>query len=146
MLGDMGTFTVQIQVGDPQSQRFVEVEALVDTGATHTVLPRSLLTSLGVRPIERVPFHLADERVVEYEVGEVRVRLDGRERTTIVVFGPGDTNALLGATTLELFNLAVDPVRQRLIPVPGLMMGVESREAHQRNSNCCSILAGDANP
>ena len=118
----MGTFTVQIQVGDPQSQNFVEVEALVDTGATHMVLPRSLLASLGVRPIERVPFHLADERVEEYEVGEVRVRLDGRERTTTVVFGPGDTSALLGATTLELFNLGVDPVRQRLIPVPGLMM------------------------
>jgi len=80
----MGTFIVQIQVGNPQSQDFV-----------------------------------ADERVGEYEV---RVCLDGMERTTAIAFGQCDINALLGATTLELFNLAVDPVRQRLVHVPGLMM------------------------
>ena len=31
---------------------------------------------------------------------------------------------LSGATTLELFNMAVDPVGRRLIRVPGLMKGV----------------------
>ncbi|MBI2872589.1 MAG: clan AA aspartic protease [Chloroflexi bacterium] len=117
----MGTFTVRIEVGDPAARRFVEVEALVDTGATHTALPRGMLLALGVEPIEKVAFQLADERVVEYEVGEARIRLDGRERTTVVVFGPEGATALLGATTLELFNMAVDPVRRRLVPVPGLL-------------------------
>jgi predicted aspartyl protease len=37
------------------------------------------------------------------------MRLDGRERTAVVVFGPEDAAPLLGATTLELFNLGVDP-------------------------------------
>ena len=64
---------------------------------------------------------LADERVVEYEVGEARLRLDGRERTTLIVFGPDDAAPLLGATSLELFNLGVDPVGQSLVPVPGLL-------------------------
>ncbi|MCI0437553.1 MAG: clan AA aspartic protease [Chloroflexi bacterium] len=117
----MGTFSVTIQVGEPARRNFREVSALVDTGATHTVLPRELLVSLGVAPIERVTFQLADERVVEYEVGEARIRLDGRERTALVVFGPEGSGALLGATTLELFNMAVDPVRRRLVSVPGLL-------------------------
>jgi predicted aspartyl protease len=64
---------------------------------------------------------LADERVVEYEVGEARLRIDGRERTALVVFGPDDATPLLGATTLELFNVTVDPVRRLLEPVPGLL-------------------------
>ena len=117
----MGTFTIPLQVGDSAGRQFVDVDALVDTGATHTVLPRDLLLALGIEAIERVAFELADERVVEYEVGEARIRLDGRERTTVVVFGPEGAKALLGATTLELFNMAVDPVRSRLVPVPGLL-------------------------
>ena len=50
----MGTFAVPIQVGSPGVRRFVPVEALVDTGATHTLLPRDLLRSLGIDAIERV--------------------------------------------------------------------------------------------
>ena len=117
----MGTFTVPIQVGDPAKRQFIEVEALVDTGATHTLLPRNMLLTLGIEAVERLTFQLADERSVEYEVGEARIRLDGRERTTLVVFGPEGATPLLGATTLELFNMAVDPVGRRLVSVPGLL-------------------------
>ncbi len=116
----MGTFSVPVQIIGPTG-RSVEVEAVVDTGATHTLIPRTVLVDLGVEPLERVSFELADDRIQEYHVGEARLRLDGRERTTIVVFGPEGVRPLLGATTLELFNLAVDPVRQRLLSVPGLL-------------------------
>jgi aspartyl protease family protein len=117
----MGTFSVDIEVGSATSGRVVKATALVDTGATHTLFPRRILVELGVRPIDRIAFELADQRTVEYEVGEARLRLNGRERTTLVVFGPEDAAPLLGATTLELFNLAVDPVRQQLVPVHGLL-------------------------
>ena len=117
----MGTFTVAVEILGLNGQQTREVQALVDTGATHTFLPSDLLIALGVVSVERVSFQLADERTVEYEVGEARLRLDGRERTTLVVFGPEGAMSLLGATTLELFNLAVDPMRQILVPVPGLL-------------------------
>lgn len=117
----MGTFRQAIQLGDPSGQRFQTIEALVDTGATYMFAPASLLRALGVEPIERWPFRMADERRVEYEVGEVRVRIDGRERTTLVVFGEEGAEPLLGAYTLEGFGLAVDPVSQRLVPVDGLL-------------------------
>ncbi len=117
----MGTFTVRIEVGTLEGMRFLQIEALVDTGATHTLLPRKILLDLGIKPLERMPFQLADDRTKEYEIGEARLRLDGRERTTVVVFGDENAMPLLGATTLELFNLAIDPVRKRLTPVPGLM-------------------------
>ena len=117
----MGTFTVPIEIGDSQGRQFVKIEALVDTGATHTLLPRDVLLHLAIQVIDRVSFQLADERVVDYEVGEARIRLDGKERTVLVVFGPQGAKPLLGATTLELFNMGVDPIKSRLIPVPGLL-------------------------
>ena len=58
------------------------------------------------------------------DVGQVRLQLGGRERIVLVVFGEADASALIGATTLELFNLAIDPVGKRLIPVVGLMKPV----------------------
>ncbi len=94
---------------------------MVDTGASDTVLPQDVLRQLGITPVDRFTYSLADETIVEYDVGETRVRLYGRERTTLVVFGPESTGPLLGATTLQLFNLAVDPTRERLMPVPALL-------------------------
>ncbi len=118
----MGTFRVTIEVGDPQGQRWETVEALVDTGASDTLVPRSILDRLGVQPEERWPFRLADGREIEYEVAQTLIRIDGRTRFAIVVFGPEGTAPLLGATTLEVFRLGVDPKGRRLIPVPGLLM------------------------
>ena len=116
----MGTFTTPLSVSGPNG-RASNVEALADTGATHTLFPSDLLEELGIEPIERVAFRLADERLQELDVGEARIGLDGRERTVLVVFGPPGALPLMGATTLELFTLAVDPVSQRLVPVPGLL-------------------------
>tara|TARA_B100000315_G_scaffold234502_1_gene248544 strand:- start:974 stop:1387 length:414 start_codon:yes stop_codon:yes gene_type:complete len=117
----MGTFSVAVEIGATSGGGFVQVEALVDAGATYTVLSRDVLVRPNIQAIETVSFELADDRIVEYEVGEARVRLDGRERTTVVVFGPEGAGPLLGATTLQLFNLAVDPTRERLVPVPALL-------------------------
>jgi clan AA aspartic protease len=125
----MGTFTVTVEVGDPQGQRFESVQAMVDTGASDTMVPRSILTQLGIEAMERYEFQLADSTVVEYDVGETRLRIDGRERTVPVIFGPEGTPPLLGATTLEVFRLGVDPVGQRLIPVRGRLNGNGFRPA-----------------
>ena len=37
----MGTFNVTIEIGDLNGQRFTEMEALVDTGATATMVAAS---------------------------------------------------------------------------------------------------------
>jgi clan AA aspartic protease len=119
----MGTFQVTIEIGDPQGARFVPISALVDSGASHTVVPRSVLERLGLKPEERWPFQLADGRQAEYDVAQTQVRINGRSRFTIVVFGDEGVS-LLGAATLEVFRLGIDPVGRRLVPVPGLLMAV----------------------
>jgi predicted aspartyl protease len=118
----MGTFSVPIEIGDEQGQRWELVTAFVDTGSTFTVVPRSLLKRLGVRRRRRGVFRLGDEREAEYDVGATYVRIDTQEWPALVIFGDDDAEPLLGAHTLEAFLLAVDPVEKRLVPVKGLLL------------------------
>ena len=94
----------------------------MDTGATYTVVPASLLRRLGVTPHTRAPFELADGRRREMELGRSWVRIGERAEHTLVLFGDEEAGALLGAYTMEGLLLAPDPVRQRLVEVPGLLM------------------------
>ena len=117
----MGTFEVTLEIGDPEGSRFEAIEALVDTAASYTWLPASILQGLGVAPSFPFSFLLADGRSIQRQMAETRVRLNGQVRTTIVVFGHEGTRPLLGAYTLEGFGVAEAPVNRRLIPTPGLL-------------------------
>ena len=130
----MGTFSVEIQIGNQETGDFLRLEALVDTVSTYTLLAAEMLNRLGVNVVDRRDFELADQRTVQYDVGEARLRLNGNELTVLVVFAPEGTSPLLGATALELFGLAADPVNQRLIPVPALLKAV------------CSLTVNDEYP
>ena len=118
----MGVFSIPIEIGDPQGERFEPVDAVVDTGGTFTVVPASTLRKLGVEPEERGPFEMADGTLRDYDIGQTAVRVNGREVTTVFVFGDEGIGPLLGVYTLERLRLAVDPARQRLVQVPGRLM------------------------
>lgn len=117
----MGTFSVPIQIGDLESRQYVDVEALVDTGATYTSVPEDTLAQLDIGVRETRSFELADDRLVEYPVGYANIRIDGHEIIALVVFAPRGTTPLLGATALETAGLAVDPIHRRLVPVTALL-------------------------
>ena len=119
----MGTFHVEIGVGNPNGGDLHPVSALVDTGATHSMMPQSLLVGLQLEPLRRRGFRMADGARAEYGIGEARFRIDGEEQTCPVIFGP-EERYLLGATTLENFDLMVDPTtpNPRLIPAVELYL------------------------
>ncbi len=118
----MSTFHYPLEVGDPSGSRFEEISALVDTGATFTVVPASILERLGVARADMARMRLADDRVIERDIGETRVRLEGKTLNTVVVFGDEGALPLLGEYTLERALLAVDPVDQCLMPTEALLM------------------------
>jgi len=117
----MGHFRVALQVGNRAGERFEPIEALVETGATYTWIPRDVLTRLGVTPEEEWPFVLADGREVRYPVAWMLMRIGERTQPTIIVFGEPGSEPILGVFALEGFRLAADPVNRRLISVPGLL-------------------------
>ena len=116
----MGTFYATLRVSDRLRERYAHVDALVDTGSTYTSLPEGLLDDLGIERDEVRRFELADNRIVEYSMGETRLGLENRERTVPVVFAPNDTEPIIGATTLEILGLGIDPIREKLVPVIAL--------------------------
>lgn len=74
----MGTFRAAIEIGDPTGTRWLEVEALADTGATYTSVPANILEELSV--VRHVPalFVLADGREVQRDIGHAWVRVGER--------------------------------------------------------------------
>ena len=118
----MSIFTVSISVGHPDGGDLYPVDAVLDTGAAHSMLPASLLAGLNVPALEEPVFILADGSRVRYGFGMARFRIDDKERQCPVIFGP-DNNFLLGATALETFNLLADPHGERLVPATALRLG-----------------------
>ena len=117
----MGLFRARVEVANPAGGPFRTIEPVVDTGAVYSMLPASLLESLGLSPDEPQTFILADGNTREYGLGEARFRIEGRERTTPVIFGP-ESVFLLGAVSLEVFGLIADTTQRRLIPSPELLL------------------------
>lgn len=118
----MSTFEQRIEVGASETGPFVQVVAVVDTGAFYTLIPKPVLEQLGVSPRSRRQFVLADGRTIERQTAIITVKFDGEVQPTICVIGESGTIPLLGAVTLEEFALAADPVNRRLIPIPRLYL------------------------
>jgi aspartyl protease family protein len=96
--------------------RTEDVALLVDAGATLSWIPREMLQRLGVAPVSRLPFTLADGRTLERDVASVLFTIDGRKAPVPVAFGEPGEEVVMGATALEILGLAVDPVAQKLVP------------------------------
>ena len=110
----MGAFEVRMAVsaltgGDPR-----EVDALVDTGSRRSMLPGDLLREMQTPVRWRRQFEMADGRVVEMDVGEARVSINGMDVVTQVIFGPDGCQPLLGAITQQELELVVDVPNERL--------------------------------
>jgi clan AA aspartic protease len=93
----------------------LETEALVDTGAMHLVVPPAMADQLGLVRLWTQAVTMADGRDGVYDQTEpVTVEVLGRAYAlSALVMGH---TVLLGAIVLEGLDLAVDPVRQRLMP------------------------------
>jgi len=89
---------------------------LVDTGATDTFLPASVLRKLGVQPAARRSYELADGTEQDLPIGFGVVEVLGRAAGSTLVFAGEREEPLLGVTVLESTGLWLDPQRERLIP------------------------------
>ena len=118
----MDVFRVPVEIGNLDGTRFERIEALVDTGASYSILPASILRGLGIVPYRTLPLTLADGSVKEYELGQAMVRINGDPAPTIVVFGEEEMLVpLLGAYALEGLALKVNPLDGRLETIVGYL-------------------------
>ena len=112
---------MKVEIGDSDRERWVTMDALVDTGASITSAPASLLRELGVEPASRQRFRFGQGEIRTMPIGYTWVRFADKEVLTQVLFNVEGSQPLLGALALEGAFMAVDPVGQRLIPMEGLV-------------------------
>jgi len=119
----VSTFTVAATVAHPaRPDRRLTLDLFVDTGSTWTLLPTEVVTRLGLETPGQRTVELASGERVTYPMGQVAMQVDGEQIVTIFLAGPPGCQPLLGAVTLEEFSLSVDPVRKRLVSVPGFLL------------------------
>ena len=114
--GLVGTFYADFTLLSRDRTRARTLNGLVDTGASYTMVPASILEDLGLEPFATETFTLADGSRREYSLGWVEMELEGRPGFVYVVFGDEGVKILLGAMALEAFALAADAKNRRLIP------------------------------
>ena len=119
----MEVFRVKARIWNPlDPSRSRDIELLVDTGATYTIIPRDVLEALNIKVLRYVRLRLADDRVIERPVGEVGIEIEGyRASATPVVFGDPDIY-ILGSVTMEQLGLAPDPITKKLRPAEALLI------------------------
>lgn len=94
----------------PSQIRSVEVEALVDTGATMLALPEDVISALGVTHAGHRKVRDARGLVVAVPwVGGLRIEILGREMTCDALVLPRGATPLIGQIPLEALDLVVDP-------------------------------------
>ena len=102
---------------NPTMLRVYETQALVDSGATRTVIPNSIVQQLGIRIWDQEMAQYADGRQEAVGLtGPVIIELLGRK--TIEATLVTGNEVLIGQTVLETLDLLIDCKNQRLIPNP----------------------------
>jgi clan AA aspartic protease len=112
----MGVVFVEGTVTGPTGKQDT-LKFLVDSGAMYTLLPRKVWRAIGLRPTDSVKCVLADGTEVERKVSECRITLPQGERSTPVLLGEKDDEALLGTVTLEELRLVLNPFTRQLQPM-----------------------------
>ena len=116
----MGVVNIAGTVTGPSGQ--ANLEFLVDSGATYTLLPESAWRSIGLAPKRSARFTLADGTVVQRQISECHIALPQGEGHTPVILGEAGDEALLGVITLENLGLILNPFSRILQPMRLLLM------------------------
>ncbi len=97
-----------------------EAQFLVETGATDCLAPGSELSRIGVQPVGKTVYELADGTVREYSFRLVEITFMGEITAGRVVFGPEDAEPILGVTALESVGITIDPATRTLKRLPAV--------------------------
>ena len=115
----MGLTHIDATVVNPRNpKKSKKLSLLVDSGAIYSVVPKTVLHRLGVKPHSTKTFTLADGSSIKRKLGDVVFKLNGHQGASPVIFGEKGDATLLGTVSLEALGLLLDPIRRELRPLP----------------------------
>lgn len=116
----MGITYTTLKIRNPlTNSEIVEIEAVVDSGATMLVLPESLVRELNFPKIRKQTGKYANEETAERDiVWGVEVEVCGRVGVFEAIVEPKKKYALLGAIVMETLDLIIEPRGLEIYPNP----------------------------
>lgn len=116
----MGITYIDGRVRGPTAKE-ENIRFLIDSGATYSLLPKSVWEAIELQPKRELTFSLADGSLVERSVSECYVLLPQGEAHTPVILGETGDEALLGVVTLEILGVVFNPFNRTLQPMRMLL-------------------------
>ncbi|MGZ8845996.1 MAG: aspartyl protease family protein [Pyrinomonadaceae bacterium] len=99
-----------------------EADFLVDTGATDSLAPGAALRRIGIQPVGKTVYELANGSVEEYAYGLVEISSWARSPPAESSFGPDNAEPLLGVTALESVGITKDPASRTPKRLPAISL------------------------
>ncbi len=112
----MGHVRVAIRISNPnRPEQVIDVpDALVDTGATLTTIPRDIANRVGLATRGQIRVRTATT-VETVDRSSAWVEIQGKDGFVQVTVTDNYPGVLIGVVTLETLGFAVDPRGERLI-------------------------------
>lgn len=111
--------TVSLRSWSPSNGDY-ESDFLVDTGAIDCMAPGKELRRIGIQPVGKSVYELANGQLQEYPFGLAQISFMGETTAGRIIFGPDDAEPLLGVTALESVGISVDPASCTLKRLPAI--------------------------
>ncbi len=99
-----------------KSEKSVELDFLIDSGAVYSLVPGKILDSLEIETYRTIDFTLADGTKINRRVGNGYFEYNGEGGPAPVIYGEEGDEPLLGITTLESLGLVLNPFTRELHP------------------------------
>ncbi|MBN1983439.1 MAG: clan AA aspartic protease [Chitinivibrionales bacterium] len=117
----MGLIYVTVTIRNELASRHEYTASfLVSTGAIDCIAPTDELMKIGIRPIGKAVYELADGQKREFKYGLAVIEFMGDVTAGRILFAPHGTEPVLGVTALESVGILVDPVQKTLKRLPCL--------------------------
>ncbi len=84
--------------------------------------PASRLAEAGIHRVGRMSYELADASIHQFDFGLAQIEFMGEVTAGRVLFGPEDSEPILGVTALESVGIVVDPANLTLKRLPAVPM------------------------
>ena len=119
----MGATYVDVTIRNPADpQRSWTGKFLVDTGAFDSLVPRSHLKAIGLKPKGHRQYVLAGGKSIAFDITTADIEFEGEIVGGTIVYGDEDAQPLLGVTALESGGFEVDPRNEELKRLPAVLL------------------------